>query len=59
MDGNKVLEVSDLKALMPAGKTKVSDSLLTFIIKEIDSAKDGKVSYEEFEAIMKKGANMK
>jgi calmodulin len=48
VDGNGVLELSDLKSIRDSLKLESSDEDLMAIIKNADNNGDGKLSWEEF-----------
>ncbi|XP_035820975.1 calcium-dependent protein kinase 3-like [Zea mays] len=57
-DGNGFIEPEELReALVDDGATDSMEKVVDDILQEVDTDKDGKISYEEFVAMMKTGTD--
>ncbi|XP_042496557.1 calcium-dependent protein kinase 10-like [Macadamia integrifolia] len=56
-DGSGYIEMDELRETMKDDSGEVDDEILNDIIREVDTDKDGRISYEEFVAMMKTGTD--
>ncbi|ONM56361.1 Calcium-dependent protein kinase 24 [Zea mays] len=56
-DGNGFIEMSELMETLSDGELKPDEQLVNDIIQEVDKDKDGRISYPEFELMMKSGSD--
>ncbi|CAA7388024.1 unnamed protein product [Spirodela intermedia] len=56
-DGSGFIEFDELRKGLTNGSALIDDKTLGDILREVDTDKDGRISYEEFVAMMKAGAD--
>ncbi|KAH0461610.1 hypothetical protein IEQ34_009185 [Dendrobium chrysotoxum] len=56
-NGSGYIEIDELRAALGEGHLDPNDQVIREIIKDVDIDKDGKISYQEFEAMMKSGTD--
>ncbi|XP_043704835.1 calcium-dependent protein kinase 10-like isoform X2 [Telopea speciosissima] len=56
-DGSGYIEMDELRETLTDDSGKFDDEVLNDIIREVDTDKDGRISYEEFVAMMKTGTD--
>ncbi|RZC58726.1 hypothetical protein C5167_006027 [Papaver somniferum] len=56
-DGSGFIEMDELREALTDESGKTDDEVLNDILREVDTDKDGRISYEEFVAMMKTGTD--
>ncbi|XP_066390552.1 calcium-dependent protein kinase 22-like [Miscanthus floridulus] len=56
-DGNGFIEMAELMEALGDGELKPNEQVVNDIIREVDKDKDGRISYPEFELMMKGGSD--
>ncbi|KAI3941235.1 hypothetical protein MKX01_029809 [Papaver californicum] len=56
-DGSGFIEMDELREALTDESEKTDDEVLNDILREVDTDKDGRISYEEFVAMMKTGTD--
>ncbi|EPS71785.1 calcium-dependent protein kinase 1 [Genlisea aurea] len=56
-DGSGYIEINELREALADDSGEIDDDVLNSIMQEVDSDKDGQISYEEFVVMMKAGTD--